>query len=306
MSTKQRVSRIGAHVSISGGPQTAPERAVELGATAIGMFTKNQRQWQSKPLTDEEIAAFGSNLTRSGIDQRHVVIHASYLLNPGNPDPEKRAKSAAALLDECRRAEALGLTLVNFHPGSGLGQIGESEAIDLIATVAREVLAETEHAVLVLETTAGQGDHVGYRFEHLADIIDRAGSPERIGVCIDSCHIYSAGYDVRSDEAYAATTDAFARTVGFDRLVGVHLNDSMVELGSRKDRHERIGAGEIGLAGLARFVTDERMADVPFVLETNHPEIWAQEIALLRGIAEGRIEAASAEPPPIGQEESEG
>lgn len=289
------MNRIGAHVSIAGGVQTAPGRAVELEATALGMFTKNQRQWTSRPLENEEIAAFRGELESSGISQEHVVIHASYLINIGNPDPEKRAKSLDALRDECVRAEQLGLTLVNFHPGSGMGEISEDETLDLIAAGCAEILEQTEHAVLVLEVTAGQGAHVGYEFRHIGEIIRRAGSHPRLAACIDSCHIYAAGYDVRTPEGYAAAMDEFEREVGMDRLAAIHLNDSMTPLGSRRDRHERIGAGEIGLAGLANFVRDPRLLEVPFVLETTEPELWKEEIALLRAV--GRREVNPLEAP---------
>lgn len=290
---------IGAHVSIAGGVQTAPDRAVELEASAMGIFTKNQRQWNAKPLASEDVVAFKEGLARSGIRQEHVVIHASYLINIGNPDPAKRSKSLDALLDECARAEQLGLTLVNFHPGSGMGEISEDETLDLIAEGVVSVLEQTSSAVVVLEVTAGQGAHVGYRFDQIAEIIRRAGSPDRLLACIDSCHIYAAGYDVRSEQAYTATMDEFARTVGFDRLAAIHLNDSMTALGSRRDRHERIGMGEIGLEGLANFVRDRRLADVPFVLETTDPELWKDEIALLRAIADGSADPATAEPPAL-------
>jgi deoxyribonuclease-4 len=290
---------IGAHVSISGGVQSAPERAQELGANALGMFTKNQRQWKTKDLTEEEIDAFSAALRASGISQERVVIHASYLINVGNPDAEKRAKSLDALLDECRRAEQLGLTLVNFHPGSGMKELSEAETIQQIGEACREVLDQTETAIPVLEVTAGQGAHVGYQFSHIGGIIDAAGAPDRIGACIDSCHIYAAGYDVRTPEGYAETMNEFEREVGFDRLVGLHLNDSMTELGSRRDRHERIGMGEIGIPGLANFLRDERLAHLPFVLETTDPDIWKAEIALLRAIADGSVDPESAEPPAL-------
>src|SRR6056297_458613 len=276
---------IGAHVSVAGGVQNAPTRAVELEANALGMFTKNQRQWVSKPLTDEEISAFRTALEASAIGQEHVVIHASYLINIGNPDPVKREKSLAALLDECLRAEQLGLTLVNFHPGSGMGEIGEDETLDLIAAGCLEVIEQTTSAVVVLEVTAGQGNHVGYACRHVGEIIRRAGAPDRLAACIDSCHIYAAGYDVRTPEAYESTMLEFEREVGFDRLVAVHLNDSMSTLGSRKDRHERIGQGEIGLPGLANFIRDPRLSEIPFVLETTDPDLWKDEIKLLRDLA---------------------
>ena len=287
---------IGPHVSIAGGVQTAPQRAIELGATAFGLFTRNQRQWASKPLEPEEIAAFAFGLEKSGINARHAVIHASYLINIGNPDAEKRRKSLYGLLDECRRAEQLGLALVNFHPGSGMGDLAEEETISLIAEGCRWTLERTTSAVLVLEATAGQGSHVGHRFAHLGEIIRRAGNPRRMGVCIDSCHVFAAGYDVRNAEAYARTMDEFEREVGFDRLVAIHLNDSKSELGSRKDRHDLIGQGTIGLEGLANFVRDPRLAEIPFVLETPDPDRWQEEIELLRRVASSGMPDADGMP----------
>lgn len=266
---------------------------MELDASALGLFTKNQRQWKTMPLQENEITAFKAELERSGIAPRHVVIHASYLINIGNPDPAKATRSLEALLDECTRAEQLGLTLVNFHPGSGMGTISESETINLVAEACRRVLDRTTHAVLVLEVTAGQGAQVGYRFGHIGDMIDRAGGGERLRVCIDSCHIFAAGYDVRTPDAYAATMQEFEREVGLERLAAIHLNDSLTPLGSRKDRHECIGAGEIGLTGLANFVTDARLAEIPFVLETTDPDLWKDEIALLRSIAAGTADPAT-------------
>ena len=237
------------------------------------------------------------SLSRSGIAPEHVVVHASYLINVGNPDPGKRERSRAALLDECFRAERLGLSLVNFHPGSGMGEISEEETLDLIARECSIVLEATRTAVLVLEVTAGQGNHVGYRFAHIAEIIRRAGGHPRLAACVDSCHIFAAGYDVRDRDGYERTLAEFDREVGLGRLVAVHLNDSMTALGSRRDRHERIGAGQIGLEGLARFVRDERLARVPFVLETTEPDLWKEEIALLREIVSGAADPATAVAP---------
>ena len=279
---------IGAHVSIAGGVQTAPGRAMELNATALGLFTKNQRQWASRPLAEDEIAAFREGLDHSGIAPEHVVIHASYLINIGNPDPAKRERSLNGLVDECVRAEQLGLSLVNFHPGSGMGEITDEQCIELIAEGCRTVLDRTQTAVLVLEATAGQGAHVGHRFAHLAAIIRAAGEPQRMGVCIDSCHIFAAGYDVRSPQAYAAVMEECAAEVGLDRLVAIHLNDAKTELGSRTDRHELIGEGLIGMQGLRNFVCDPRLQHLPFILETPDPDRWKDEIAMLAAEAAGR------------------
>ena len=285
---------IGAHVSIAGGPQNAPGRAAEIGATALGMFTKNQRQWKTKDLTTEETEQFRAGLEATGIRQENVLVHASYLINAANPEREKRERAVSALLDEALRVEALGLTLLNFHPGSGLGEITEEESIQLIAEAIASVVEQTSTAVLVIEATAGQGAHVGYTFRQLAQIIDAAGGSPRIGVCIDTCHIFSAGYELRSVEGYRETVGQFADLVGWKRLVGIHLNDSRSTFAGRHDRHESIGIGELGLPALARFDTDPDVPDVPFVLETPRPELWAAEIALLAGIGRGEIDPETA------------
>jgi len=296
------MAKIGAHVSIAGGPQTAPQRAQELEATALGMFTKNQRQWNAKPLTDEAIESFKQNLMTSAIEAKHVVIHASYLINLANPEPDKRQRSIAALIDECQRAEQLGLANVNFHPGSGLGKISESQTITSIAEACTRILEETENAVLVLESTAGQGAHVGHRFEHLAAIMHEAHGHPRIKACVDTCHMFAAGYDFRTVDGYEKTIEEFDRNVGLENLVGIHLNDSMTECGSRKDRHECIGAGEIGITGLAAWVRDPRLSDVPFILETTRPELWADEIRLLTQLADGEILPETATIPAFANE----
>lgn len=289
--------RIGAHVSIAGGVQTAPGRAQEIGATALGIFTKNQRQWQAKPLSEEEVGQFKIGLAEAAIAPKHVLVHASYLINVANPDPDKRAKSIAALVDDAQRVEQLGLTLLNFHPGSGLGEIEERETITAIADGVKQTLAESETAVLVLEITAGQGAHVGYKFEHLASIIEQAGSPERVAACIDTCHAYAAGYDLREQVGFEAMVEEFDSTVGLSRLAGIHLNDSKSALGSRVDRHDSIGLGELGIPALARVVADNRFDELPIVLETPQPAAWGAEIALLVGLADGTVDPATAKPP---------
>ena len=236
-------------------------------------------------------------LAASAIAPKHVLVHASYLINLANPDPEKRTKSIVALVDEAHRVERLGLTLLNFHPGSGLGEIDEAATLTSIADGVKQTLAESDSAVLVLEITAGQGAHVGYRFEHLASIIDQAGSSERIAVCIDTCHAYAAGYDLRDSDGFEAMVAEFNSTVGLDRLAGIHLNDSKSALGSRVDRHDSIGLGELGIPALARVVADKRFDELPVVLETPRPEVWAAEIALLSGMANGTIDPETALPP---------
>ena len=293
------MKHVGAHVSSAGGVDQAPPRASELKADALGIFTKNQRRWDAKPLTDDQCSAFVTALAESSIEPHHVVIHASYLINLATPNPANRQRSVEALTDECLRAEQLGLTLVNFHPGSGLGELNEAETLRAIADGVRDVLDNTTDAVLVLEGTAGQGDHVGWRLEHLAQIIDLAGGDQRIAVCIDTCHAYAAGYDLAAPAGYRAMIDQLDLIVGIDRLAAIHLNDSRFGLGSRKDRHAPIGAGEIGLVGLSHIVRDHALDHVPFILETPQPEVWAAEIALLRGIADESIDPATAALPAV-------
>ncbi len=275
---------IGAHVSISGGVETAPGRGMEIGARALGIFTKNQRQWKVPPLTGESIEAFKTALSEAAIAPEHVVVHDSYLINIGNPDPEKRGKSLSSLIDEAKRVEALGLTLLNFHPGSGLGLIGEDETIELIAEGMRKVLSETERATLLVEGTAGQGAHVGYTFDQLKALLDLSDGGERVGICLDTCHLFGAGYDLRTPAAYETTIGKFERTVGLTRLKAMHLNDSKIALGSRKDRHERIGHGLLGLETFKNIMADRRLDGLPFILETPDPDRWKEEIEQLYSI----------------------
>ncbi|MGC9312943.1 MAG: deoxyribonuclease IV [Sediminispirochaetaceae bacterium] len=277
---------IGAHVSAAGGVENAPQNAARIGANAFALFTKNQRQWNAKPLSGDSIEAFKRNLQAAGIDPSHVLPHDSYLINLGNPDREKREKSLQAFIDETRRAEQLGLQLLNFHPGSHLGRISEEDCLSLIAEGMNTALTETDSVRLVIETTSGQGSNLGYRFEHLADLIERSKDPERVGVCIDTCHIFAAGYDIRSEKAYTTTMDEFERIVGFDKLMGVHLNDAKSELGSRVDRHNILREGNIGETGFRLLMQDPRFDDIPIVLETPDPDRWPEEIEWLRSRAE--------------------
>ncbi|MDY7027636.1 MAG: deoxyribonuclease IV [Spirochaetota bacterium] len=277
---------IGAHVSTAGGVENAPLNAARIGANAFALFTKNQRQWNAKPLNGDSIEAFKRNLQAAGIDPRHVLPHDSYLINLGNPDREKREKSLQAFIDEARRAEQLGLQLLNFHPGSHLGRISEEDCLSLIADGMNTALAETDSVKLVIETTSGQGSNLGYRFEHLADLIERSKDPARVGVCIDTCHIFAAGYDIRTGAAYRTTMDEFERIIGFDKLMGVHLNDAKSELGSRVDRHNSLREGNIGETGFQLLMQDPRFDDIPIVLETPDPDRWPEEIEWLRSQAE--------------------
>ncbi|MEJ2322725.1 MAG: deoxyribonuclease IV [Gammaproteobacteria bacterium] len=269
---------VGAHVSARGGVENAPLNAMTIGAHAFALFTKNQRQWRAKPLSDESIAAFRENLDKSGISPGHVLPHDSYLINLGHPEKEGLKKSRAAFLDEMQRCEQLGLGLLNFHPGSHLKQISEEQSLALVAESINLAIEQTEDVVAVIETTAGQGTNLGYRFEHLAEIIDKVEEKSRVGVCIDTCHIFTAGYDLRTRADCDATFEEFDRVVGFGYLMGMHLNDSKPDLGSRVDRHESLGTGKIGWTAFEYIMQDARFDDIPMVLETVDPSIWADEI----------------------------
>ena len=269
---------VGAHVSARGGVENAPLNALEIGAHAFAVFTKNQRQWKAKPLSEESITAFRENLDKSGIKPEHVLPHDSYLINLGHPETEALEKSRAAFIDEMQRCEQLGLKLLNFHPGSHLGKISEDESLERVAESIDMALAQTDEVIAVIETTAGQGTNLGYRFEQLAEIIEGVRDKTRVGVCIDTCHIFTAGYDLRTGADCDATFDAFDRIVGFDYLMGMHLNDSKPDLGSRVDRHESLGKGKIGWDAFEYIMQDERFDEIPLVLETVDPSIWADEI----------------------------
>lgn len=275
------MKRIGAHVSTSGGVENAPLNAQAIGARAFALFTKNQRQWHAKPLSSESIAAFRTNLAAAAIAPEHVLPHDSYLINLGHPEDEGLAKSRGAFLDEMERCAQLGLKLLNFHPGSHLKQIDEAECLRRVADSINWALEQTAGITAVIENTAGQGTNVGYRFEHLAAIIDGVEDKSRVGVCLDTCHTFTAGYDLRTPEACAATFEEFERVVGFRYLRGMHLNDSKPDLGSRVDRHESIGKGKLGLAVFEYIVNDPRFEEIPMVLETVDDTIWPEEIALL-------------------------
>ncbi|MFW5712784.1 MAG: deoxyribonuclease IV [Spirochaetota bacterium] len=272
---------IGAHVSASGGVENAPLNAQKIGASAFALFTKNQRQWNAKPLTEKSIKAFKANLDAVGIRPEHVLPHDSYLINLGNPDKEKWQKSLNAFIDEAQRAEQLGIPLLNFHPGSHLRQISEEECIALNSEAMNTTLRNTGEVKLVVETTAGQGSNIGYSFEHLAALIDQSADPDRVGVCIDTCHIFAAGYDLRTEEAYQQTMEAFGRIVGFEKLMGVHINDAKSELGSKVDRHNSLGEGNLGTDAFKFLMNDPHLDDIPIVLETIEPEKWPEEIKWL-------------------------
>lgn len=276
---------LGAHVSAAGGADQAVQRAVEIGATAFALFTKNQRQWQGKPLTDEAIAAFKQACRVHGFAPAQILPHDSYLINLGHPDAAGLDKSRAAFIDEMQRCEQLGLTLLNFHPGSHLNKISEADCLSRIAESINLALDATQGVTAVIENTAGQGTNLGWRFEHLASIIEQVDDKRRVGVCIDTCHAFAAGYDLRSAEATRATLDELGSVVGFEYLRGMHLNDAKSDFASRVDRHHSLGRGNIGLAAFTTIMQDARIDGIPMILETIEPEIWADELNWLRAQA---------------------
>ena len=278
------MKRIGAHVSASGGVFNAPLNAAKIGADAFAMFVKNQRRWGAPQLSAEEIAAFKDALKQSGIRAEHVLVHDSYLINLGHPREAEREKSLNAFVDEIRRCEALGLRLLNFHPGSHLNEISAQVCLDNIAESLNFAIANTAGVKLVLENTAGQGSNLGYDFAQLAYVIDKISNKDRIGVCIDTCHAFAAGYDLRSPQAYERTMSEFDRAIGYKFLSGMHLNDTKNELGVRKDRHESLGRGFLGLAAFENIMNDPNIDEIPLILETIDDSLWAEEIAMLRAM----------------------
>ncbi|BCQ35772.1 deoxyribonuclease IV [Erwinia rhapontici] len=273
---------IGAHVSAAGGVDKAVERAYELEATAFALFTKNQRQWRAAPLTDEVISAFRTACEKYHYTPGQILPHDSYLINLGHPVEEALEKSREAFLDEVTRCQQLGLTLLNFHPGSHLHQISEDDCLQRIAESINIVLDKTEGVTAVIENTAGQGSNLGFRFEHLAAIIDGVEDKSRVGVCIDTCHAFAGGYDLRSEEECVKTFADFERIVGFQYLRGMHLNDAKSEFNSRVDRHHSLGEGNIGKTVFSWLMKDKRFDGIPMILETVNPDIWKDEIAWLK------------------------
>jgi len=273
---------IGAHVSAAGGVDMAVKRAYELEATAFALFTKNQRQWRAAPLTDETISAFRRACEQYNYGPEQILPHDSYLINLGHPVQEALDKSREAFLDEMTRCQQLGLTLLNFHPGSHLHQIEEEVCLKRIAESLNIVLDRTEGVTAVIENTAGQGSNLGFRFEHLAAIIDGVEDKSRVGVCIDTCHAFAGGYDLRTEEECVKTFAEFERIVGFRYLRGMHLNDAKSAFNSRVDRHHSLGEGNIGRTVFSWLMKDPRFDGIPMILETINPDIWKDEIAWLK------------------------
>ena len=283
----QNMKYIGAHVSAAGGVENAPLNAHELGATAFALFTKNQRQWQGKPLSQKNIELFKERCERFGYRPQQILPHDSYLINLGHPESEGLEKSRQAFIDEMHRCMQLGLDRLNFHPGSHLRQISVSDCLARIAQSINLALEQTQGVIAVIENTAGQGSNLGWQFEQIAEIIDQVEDKSRVGVCLDTCHTFAAGYDLRNAEACQKTFAEFEQTVGFNYLKGMHLNDSKGALGSKKDRHHSLGQGEIGWEVFRYIMTDQRFDGVPMVLETIDETIWADEIAALQQLAAG-------------------
>ncbi|MBR4804058.1 MAG: deoxyribonuclease IV [Bacteroidales bacterium] len=274
---------LGPHVSASGGVENAPLNAMQVGATAFALFTKNQRQWFSAPLSEKSVVAFKENLEKSGISADYVLPHDSYLINLGSPDAEGLEKSRKSFLEEMQRCEQLGLKMLNFHPGSHLKQITLEECLNRIAESINLALDKTTGVSAIIENTAGQGSNVGFSFQHLAYIIDKVEDKSRVGICIDTCHTYSAGYDLKTETGYQQAWSEFDSEVGFKYLRAIHLNDTKKELGSRVDRHESIGKGLLGIEFFERFMKDPRFDNMPLILETPDETLWAEEISMLQG-----------------------
>lgn len=272
---------VGAHISASGGVENAPLNAQEIGARAFAFFTKNQRQWVAPPLSQKSIRAFRENCVKFGYKPFQILPHDSYLINLGNPDKEGLGRSRYSFNDEMKRCELLGLDRLNFHPGSHLDRITEEQSLDLIAESVNIALSKTAGVIAVIENTAGQGTNLGYRFEHLRYIIDRVDDKSRVGVCIDTCHAFTSGYDLSTKEGFEKVFAEFDRVVGFHYLKGMHLNESKKTFGSRVDRHDNLHKGMLGDEVFGLIMNDKRFDDIPLILETPEESLWAEEISYL-------------------------
>jgi deoxyribonuclease IV len=259
--------RLGAHMSISGGLDKAVIRGQEVGCEAMQLFTKNSNQWKAKPLTPTEVTAFRDACQAAGIGP--VIAHSAYLINLAAPDEALYEKSIQAFVDELQRCELLGIPYLVVHPGAHMGT-GEEQGLKRITAAIDRIHRETSkmQAAIALEITAGQGTVLASKFEHFATILEQVEEPERLGFCLDTCHLLAAGYDFRTPEGYAQMMEAWDELVGIERIRVIHLNDSKKDLGSRVDRHEHIGQGYIGTKGFEWLLNDPRLADLPMVLET--------------------------------------
>ena len=275
---------IGAHVSASGGVENAPLNAHEIGAKAFALFTRNQRQWKSSPLTSRSIDLFKERCAAYGYLPSQILPHDSYLINLGHPEAEGLTKSREAFLDEMQRCEQLGLDRLNFHPGSHLNAFPIDDCLDRIAESINEALNQTSGVTAVIENTAGQGTNLGHTFEQIAHIIDLVEDKSRVGVCIDTAHTLAAGYDIKTTEGFIDTFDKFDKIIGFSYLRGMHINDSKKDLASKVDRHDSIGKGLMGLTTFKMLMNDPRFDNIPMILETPDETIWAEEISYLYGL----------------------
>jgi deoxyribonuclease-4 len=269
---------VGAHVSASGGVENAPLNASTIGARAFALFTKNQRQWFSNPLSRESIKRFRENCEKLGYKPFQILPHDSYLINLGHPEQEPLEKSRASFLDEMQRCEQLGLDRLNFHPGSHLKTISEEECLSRIAESINIALDKTKGVTAVIENTAGQGTNMGHKFEQLKFMIDKVEDKSRVGICIDTCHAYTSGYDLKTPEGFKETFRLFEKIIGFNFLKGMHINDSKKELASRVDRHDSIGKGLLGEDVFRMLMNDARFDNMPLILETPDESLWEAEI----------------------------
>lgn len=277
---------IGAHVSAENGVSGTPLKASEIGAKSFALFTRNPSRWASKPISDDEAEKFRQNCVEFGYTPEFILPHDSYLINLGSPDDEKLEKSRDAFRDEVKRCEQLGLKLLNFHPGSHLNLISVDECLDRIAESLNIILLESNGVKAVIENTAGQGSNLGHTFEQIAHIIDKVEDKTRVGVCIDTCHAYSAGYDLATQEGYDKAWADFDRVIGLKYLSGIHLNDSMRPLSSKIDRHAPIGEGTLGAGFFKMLMNDPRLDNIPIILETPDPDRWKDEIAYLYSLVD--------------------
>lgn len=272
----------GAHVSAAGGIEKVFKRSEDIGADALALFTVNQRQWNPKDLSEESAELFKKEMQKSGISNKYILPHNSYLINLGNPDKAKRERSEALFMADVRRVMRLGLKMINFHMGSHLGKLDEKSCIGLISESLNMMIENSDNVVFVIENCAGQGSTVGYSFEQIMELIEMTDDKSRVGICLDTCHMFAAGYDIRSECTFYKTFQEFECMGGFDYLKGMHLNDSRTELGSGKDRHQSLGKGEIGWEAFRLIAEDNRFDGIPLILETIRPEIWKEEIRVLR------------------------
>lgn len=272
---------VGAHVSASGGVSKAPINAHEIGAKSFALFTRNPSRWQSAAITEKEANAFKENCAKYGYTPDLILPHDSYLINLGSPDADSLAKSRLSFLDEMRRCEQLGLTMLNFHPGSHLNKISIEDCLDRIAESINLTLDVTSGVKAVIENTAGQGSNLGFTFEQIRRIIDGVEDKERVGVCIDTCHATAAGYDLTTPEGYAETWRQFEEIIGWKYFSAMHINDTKKGVGSKVDRHESLGKGTIGSSLFQMLMNDPHMDSIPLILETPNIEIWPEEIQMM-------------------------